>query len=301
MSLIRKISSHDFYTEYHGHPILQLATLKQELKYINSNAHFIYLVGDSTLDNKFWLKDNWRPALHDHQKVLAPPLMKPDIAYHLNSLLDGTRWYALNAAMEESTLSQRKHHLPPHDEFVRTHITNSDILVVSIGGNDIALKRSIGTMWNMSTMMILNSLETLNKGPKASWGMNYFIHLFKNDVRDYIVKLIGDTKPKKIVICMLYYLDEALISSWAGNTLFYLGYNDTPAKLQAAIHQIFLHATSKIDIPGCQVIPFPMYIVLDGKTSSDYVERVEPSSSGGLKLAQALVELIGTPSSTPFW
>ena len=34
--------------------------------------------------------------------------------------------------------------------------------------------------------------------------------------------------------------------------------------------------------PGGQVIPFPLFEVLDGKTPSDYVQRVEPSVSGVL-------------------
>ena len=53
------------------------------------------------------------------------------------------------------------------------------------------------------------------------------------------------------------------------------------------IRQIFKYATTQIKIPGCDVVPFPMFNVLDGTNTNDYVQRVEPSSDGGLKLANA--------------
>merc|ERR1712087_216414 len=36
---------------------------------------------------------------------------------------------------------------------------------------------------------------------------------------------------------------------------------------------------------GTEVVPFPLFVPLDGKTSADYVERVEPSAQGGRKMA----------------
>lgn len=36
------------------------------------------------------------------------------------------------------------------------------------------------------------------------------------------------------------------------------------------------------------MIPFPLFQVLDGKTTEDYLQRVEPSPSGGKKMADAL-------------
>ena len=38
------------------------------------------------------------------------------------------------------------------------------------------------------------------------------------------------------------------------------------------------------------VFPVPLFEVLDGQDSADYVERFEPSYSGGAKIAAALVE-----------
>ena len=55
-------------------------------------------------------------------------------------------------------------------------------------------------------------------------------------------------------------------------------------QIEAAYH----HATSKIRIPGTQVVPFPLFKVLDGRTTEDYLQRVEPSPAGGKKMAEAL-------------
>jgi hypothetical protein len=89
---------------------------------------------------------------------------------------------------------------------------------------------------------------------------------------------------------MIYYPDEQTTGSWADTALSFLGYNADPKRLQAAIRQLFIHATSKIEIEGTKVIPFPMYEVLDGSDSVDYVQRVEPSVQGGEKLAKAFLD-----------
>ncbi len=38
------------------------------------------------------------------------------------------------------------------------------------------------------------------------------------------------------------------------------------------------------------MVYFPFYEVLDGTNPSDYVQRVEPSASGGQKIASALLD-----------
>ena len=141
-------------------------------------------------------------------------------------------------------------------------------------------------------MTYMNSTDMIKQGPGSAWGMNYFIKMFKDDVEKYILKLIGNKKPKKIIVCMIYYPDQTETGSWADRTLGALNYNTNPEKLQAAIKQIFIHATNKIEIPGCNVVPFPMFTVLDGKDTYDYSARVEPSSQGGRKLAEAFASVI---------
>lgn len=49
---------------------------------------------------------------------------------------------------------------------------------------------------------------------------------------------------------------------------------------------------SNIQIPGTEVVPVFLPNVLDGKNSADYIARVEPSSQGGRKMAEYLLDII---------
>ncbi len=60
-----------------------------------------------------------------------------------------------------------------------------------------------------------------------------------------------------------------------------------------------MYTFSHIKITECTVIPIPLFHVLDGKTTTDYVARVEPSCTGGRKIAEYLLDAIehsGIPS-----
>jgi len=91
---------------------------------------------------------------------------------------------------------------------------------------------------------------------------------------------------------MIYYPDERAGGSWADGALGVLGYNCCPERLQCLIRTVFRLGTAKISIPDTEVIPFPLFTTLDGKTTSDYCQRVEPSPSGGHRMAMALMDAI---------
>eukprot|EP00408_Alexandrium_pacificum_P054786 CAMPEP_0171268958 /NCGR_PEP_ID=MMETSP0790-20130122/59943_1 /TAXON_ID=2925 /ORGANISM="Alexandrium catenella, Strain OF101" /LENGTH=124 /DNA_ID=CAMNT_0011737743 /DNA_START=1 /DNA_END=375 /DNA_ORIENTATION=- len=91
---------------------------------------------------------------------------------------------------------------------------------------------------------------------------------------------------------MIYYLDEKSTGSWADGALTCMCYNCYPQRLQAAIRAMFHLATKRIHIPDTEVVAVPLFRVLDGKSSDDYVQRVEPSPDGGRKLAVAVLDAI---------
>merc|ERR1712006_27283 len=95
-------------------------------------------------------------------------------------------------------------------------------------------------------------------GTLTGWplGLGYFVDLFKNRVGNYVRRLVGDQKPKKVIICMIYFLDEKSTGSWADGALTCMCYNCNPGKLQAAIRAVFRLATSRIRIPGTEVVAF---------------------------------------------
>ncbi len=281
------LKSCQFYNSFYGHKIEDLKIVKEKLDSQKSNKNYIYLVGDSSLDTKHWT-GIWNPSLNGYEKIFEN--MKTDVSFYINKKLQDKNipYICLNAAVECATISSKNLQLNDQDLFVSQNITSNDILVVSIGGNDIALAPSFNTILNMGMLQYLNSVENLTSDQAI--GMNYFINLFKNQVEEYIKKIIGKTRPKKIVICCIYYPDTTNCESWASTALNLLNYNNNPIKLQTTIQSIFKYATSKISINDIEIIPFPMFEYLDANDSRDYEKRVEPSSIGASKLAFGIIE-----------
>eukprot|EP00928_Gymnodinium_smaydae_P042206 TRINITY_DN2844_c0_g5_i1.p1 TRINITY_DN2844_c0_g5~~TRINITY_DN2844_c0_g5_i1.p1 ORF type:complete len:416 (-),score=29.15 TRINITY_DN2844_c0_g5_i1:256-1503(-) len=310
-SSLREIDASEFYLEYHGHRPDHLFHLVRSLRQ-QGFGELVWLAGDSTLDNKYWLfpgerlnlsskhSDYTAAAINGYERVLVPPRMVKDVSYHLNKQLmtklasdtaSSRRIAVVNTSYEEGTLSDRAGDaLLPQDAFIRSHIRPQDTLVVSVGGNDVALKPSVKTALSALAMSRLSSLESVEAGRAA--GQGHFYALFHTKTKQYIEKLIAKTKPKRVIVCTLYFLDEAKTGSWADRVLGHLGYNDDPARLQAAIRHVFETATSTIEIEGVEVIPVPLFEALDGKSTSDYVSRVEPSVLGGEKMARLLADAV---------
>ena len=314
-----KISSSSFYNEFYGHKIEHLDALLPMLR--ESSDAIIWTAGDSSLDNKYWFRDR-RPSVGAYQDILDPPISVCDVTYWLNAISqqqDGPRLVAINGAVEATTLNERSFTLRPQDIFIRDNLARNDILVVSIGGNDIAMAPTPCTICSMIGLLSL-PIACLEHAcscatcpvDDACWGCGpsllscacafppctgYFRHMFGVRTQKYIQALTRKTKPKMILVCMIYYPDEAIIPSWAGMALEALRYNSFPAKLQLMIRKTFELATSRIDIAGTDVIPVPLFTVLDGKQSEDFVARVEPSAIGGGKMARFILDIIRRQSS----
>ena len=162
------VSTADYYSEYHGHQVSHLKRV-QTLLCTAGCEEFVYLAGDSSLDNKHWLfqchqchltkeeqlsesinRSFVADASNGYEIVLQPPKMVKDVSYWLN--YEAQRQYGarklctIMTSVEESTVADREDGLLPQDTFIRDHITENDHLIVSVGGNDVALKPTIMTM-----------------------------------------------------------------------------------------------------------------------------------------------------------
>jgi len=254
---------------------------------------------------------------------LRPPRMKADVCYWLNKFMveqGVNQMCCLNTAIEATSLNDRACGcLLEQDEFIREHITPEDYLIVSVGGNDVALAPLLCTVVNLLTLVWCAPQACIEHaacacppnahvdlgcagcgvpgcltGTLCGWplGMGYFVDLFCHRVKNYVERLVGKRRPKKVVVCMIYFLDEKSTGSWADGALCCMCYNCFPNRLQATIRTMFRLATSRIDIPGTEVVPCPLFEVLDGKSSGDYIQRVEPSERGGQKMAAALLDVL---------
>jgi hypothetical protein len=81
-----KISFGAFYGEFHGHRLQHLERLYPPIR--DAAESIIWMAGDSSLDNKYWLSDRRpaQPAIGAYQTVLQPPYSKPDVTYWMNYL-----------------------------------------------------------------------------------------------------------------------------------------------------------------------------------------------------------------------
>ena len=296
----KKINTARFYSEYKGHTIRDITAFHSTTLALRPGKPAIYLAGDSSLDNKYWVRPSngpgGEPLLVDvpeiYQATLEQPRPKPDVAFWLNHLL-GDRATALNLAVEASLLRERDRGLLDHDKFIRDNIRPEDILIVSVGGNDIALKPTFATVRNMLQLAWLTPRGSLRSG--SAWCLSHFTNMFKAQVQSYVSRLVERHKPRAVIVCMIYYPLEASASkqkSWADLPLKVMGYNLFPGKLQTAIMKMYELATKRIQIPGVQVIPCAFFESLNGKDEGDYVARVEPSTEGGRKMALQLTAII---------
>ena len=181
--------------------------------------------------------------------------------------------------------------LLPHDEFVRDNIQPEDVLFVSLGGNDIALRPSKATMAAIGALNFLTPAFLVRGG----WGPG-FSHLksiFCDEIENYLTRLFVKHTPQLVVPCTIYYPAVAG-ESWASTLLNTLGYNEkTPEKLQCLIDSCFTHMTSAIKVESSHVVPLALSTVLDWRVGTkDYDNRVEPSIPGGEKMGRRFVEII---------
>lgn len=297
--MTQKINTSRFYFEWRGHTIPDITAFHSIIQSQRPSKPIIYLAGDSSFDNKYWVPSSGpvgEPLPVDvpsiYHATLERPQPKPDIAFWLNHSL-GDRATSLNCAVEASTLQERKSNLLEHDEFIRDNVRAEDILIVSVGGNDIAMKPTCATVCRMLQLAWLTPRSSLQQG--TAWSLNYFTDIFKTQVETYISRLVEKQRPRAVVVCMIYYPLEAGVSkqkSWADFPLKLLGYDCFPGQLQCAIAKMYELATTQVRIPGVKVVSCPLFEAMDGKREEDYTARVEPSVEGGRKIALQLMEII---------
>jgi len=218
---------------------------------------------------------------HDNQSV-------PDVAYWVHSKAQYHNMACINAAVEEATLSSKISNLNAQDKFIMKNLKSNDILVISIGGNDIALRPTTGTVMAMAGLMLQPMFMLGYYNP----AIMHFGSLFKTTLEAYILKLTHYKKPRLIIICFLYFPDEnSQVDSWANSTLATLGYNRNPKTLQDRMKLIFEMCVKQIQVKR-NIKFLPLFEVLNGKRTQDYVKRVEPSGSGGKKIATKIINFI---------
>jgi hypothetical protein len=315
------VPDREFYAEYHGHKVQDLQWIHSELR--RECGRFIFLCGDSRLDNKHWFFSKepggpiparefsddslTAPAINGYESVLGgggrashdeEPRMAMDVNYWFNRVaaeeLGPLECCTIMSSVEASTAADRHHFgLLAQDQFIRDAVSEDDAVVMSVGGNDVALAPTWATAVNMALLNLSPQwLVLLGAAP----GHRHFVKWFHTVIYSYVRQLVAKTRPRKVIVNMIYYPDEAVDEeAWPGKTLQLLGYDASPGRLQLILRRLYAALAAKApprDLAGLDVEVFPLFEVLDGTDSGDYEQRVEPSVRGGEKIARALLARI---------
>merc|ERR1719517_65732 len=117
--------------------------------------------------------------------------------------------------------------------------------------------------------------------------------MIKVEGRSYLLALCDKQKPKYVLSAMVYW--PCLTkqgAGWCDNALRLMLYDLFPGRCQTMLKSIYEHGCAQLEIPGTTVLPLPIFSKLTGENPDDYVERAEPSASGGKKIAELIMEAI---------
>ena len=133
------------------------------------------------------------------------------------------------------------------DIFLRDHLRADDVLVVSVGGNDVALRPSLSTIAAMASLTFWSSvasIRSVRRGtgrtrlsaadasshrplplPRSGWacGSGHFRRMYKRDGAGYLRALMSRCAPRQgaagsggpppvpacVALCTIYYPDQA--------------------------------------------------------------------------------------------
>lgn len=284
--------SKDYYTNYYGHPIQDLDNLVDHCYGMNK----VYLVGDSTLDNKKWVSTLRAPPVNGYQGLVEE--MVPDVNYFFNYYLEGYNlpYISLNFAIEEDCIHDKmsngsvRSKLNSKESMVKNSLTHKDILIISIGGNDLSLKSNFELKLKLFEVFMKTTPEVIRKDIEII--LPQLVQLFKVEYKNYIEELVSKTKPKMIFLCAPYYPCKIKQESWASTVLSMVGYDNNPEKSHALLQGVYEKMIREINIEGAKIFHIPFYEILDWKDEKDYVARVEPSTEGGRKIAEHICGII---------
>ncbi|CAD7939085.1 unnamed protein product [Amoebophrya sp. A120] len=340
-AVARLVPDVEFYWDFPGHRVEylhSLVTLLQTKLDIHRKsgppAFLVYLLGDSSLDNKHWLYPNdWSkpdfflnknkldltntaftaPACNRYEQVLSQPARSvQDVCYWLNRraadhgaqlleteptsvFLHTPHLYFVNAAVEASTLAMCHSTLLPQDQVVADRVTPDDVLVVSVGHNDMAFYRT------RDVEHVLKHGTTDDK--VARMAVELFHDVYKRNLEAYLNKVLDGKRCKLLVVCMLYNLDENdnQDDDWSllnGVEPMYakIGFRKNPElkrRFKVALHAVFEALISKVQVANeDKVVPLELSRALDGTDTTMYELRNEPSVLGGKAMSSLIFDTI---------
>ena len=116
-----------FFSPYHGHDVAHLDSVRRQLS-AGGVRRFLYLAGDSSLDNKFWLLGGAGvAATNGYERILSPAgSAVPDVAHHI------TKRQIETIALERGRRTDGGD-AGAHKEWVESNFDNQTVVAVYFG------------------------------------------------------------------------------------------------------------------------------------------------------------------------
>jgi hypothetical protein len=180
------------------------------LTWTTDNKHWLYPTDEKLVDD---LTDEsyCAAACNGYEGILEPARSIRDVCYWFNhhAAQRGSRYAAVNTSVEASTLQDRASGsaLLGHDVLIREFLQPDDVIVVSVGGNDIALRPGLSTMLSVSWLAFFARDENIEAGTASGFGQ--LRHIFLTQLQGYVQALCAKNKPRKVIVCMIYHPSES--------------------------------------------------------------------------------------------
>ncbi len=294
------------YSQWFGYDVESLRDILLRATDISNNErpHVIWLVGDSSLDNKAWVREDQclRPhtdtTLYERAIIESNSLLLPDVAYHVNKLLP-ERWLCLCCAAEEAKLVTRAQHgLSDQEAFARDNFdSEKDVFVVSIGGNDILLGPDAGLAASVGVALLWSGVFGWWLPSLFGWapGISSLRQYYEEHLKSYLTQLRGDNgSSANMILCAPYYPCEIPQNGWSKRVLHALRYHDHPWIAQQALRSVF----DNLVLQDRSLKRLRLFDFLDPHDHALYVAGVEPSDLGGQHIARGIYQYVDFQTST---
>ncbi|CAD7963402.1 unnamed protein product [Amoebophrya sp. A120] len=181
--------------------------------------------------------------------------------------------------------------LKSHDEFLRSNIRKNDVLVVSLGGNDLLQgRRLFAEVFNAEGAEAKKSSEELY--------LELIDRLFEQEKWEYLHLLCPDKQnaPRLILLPSYFHPESSLkLSAFLFGLSQKLGMGSGNAFLETTLSRIHLAhqrlaARLQKEWPETKVVPIAVHELFGLVGSAPDVTHIHPTSQGALKLAYGYLQ-----------
>jgi hypothetical protein len=278
-----------------------------------NDRDIVYLVGE-IFDNKWNIFNMhkykfieksvnlYRYILYNKGVNIVSPYSLPDIEYQINKNFMDKYFYipsiCINSSSNKDTIEQLSiNSLSDNDNCIHDLIRKNDTIIFSFSWKDL-----IGINTDLTFTSLVKLIENVEKNEEYDKdALSNIKNIFCNSAEIYLKKLVSETKPEYIIVCMIHYFDEVIDNHYSHiqtkllKLKYYKGNIDGiegNVNLLKQVYKKIFEIIKSIKIDGTEVIHFPIYEALDSTNSENYIYGIYISIEGGKLLAEVLTKEI---------